>query len=271
MKVFAILLATLALAAPAHAADAAAGKARAAQVCAACHGANGVSVSATIPNLAGQKATYIANQLKDFKAGTRKNAIMNAIAGQLQPADIDNVAAYFASLQGAATGTAVSEFLPNISKTNVTPANFPKDYKTKYTLYATVNYPERPQVRYLYANDVALAAAKDGKPIPNGAYFVLEVHTPKLDDQKKPVTGADGNLVPDKLAFITAMSREAGWGNDIPEILRNEDWNYGAFNPDLTVRTAANHAECLACHKPLPQDSYLFTLKQLRETALKKK
>lgn len=184
---------------------------------------------------------------------------------------MDNVAAYFASLQGATAGTAMSEFLPNLKKTNITNANFPADYKTKYTMYAVVNYPERPQVRHLYANDVALKAAREGKPIPNGAFLVLEVYTPKLDDKKVPVKGADGNLVPDTLAFITTMAREAGWGKDIPEILRNDDWNYAAFNADLSVRAAANQAECLACHKPLPADSYLFTLKELKEAALKKK
>ena len=271
MKFVFAVIAVLACASFAHAKDIEAGKAKAGEVCAACHGANGVSVSAAIPNLAGQKAGYLGTQLRDFKSGARKSAIMNAIAPQLSPTDVDNVTAYFASLQGASAGTAMSEFLPNLRKTNITNANFPADYKTKYTHYATVNYPERPQVRYLYANDVALAAARDGKPIPDGSFIVMEVYTPKLDDQKKPVRGADGNLVPDKIAFITAMARQAGWGKDIPEILRNSDWNYAAFNPDMSVRTAANQAECLACHKPLPQDSYLFSLKDLREAALKKK
>lgn len=269
MKLIIPVLAMLAFAPRAHAQDIEAGRARVNEVCAACHGANGVSVSAAIPNLAGQKAAYVGAQLNAFKAGTRKNPIMNAIAAQLSPADIDNVAAYFASLQGAATGTAMSEFLPNLRKTNITATNFPADYKTRYTRYATVNYPERPQVRHLYANDVALAAAREGRPVPEGAFVVMEVYTPKLDDQKVPVKGADGNLVPDKLAFIAAMARHAGWGKDIPEILRNGDWNYAALNPDLSLRSAANQAECLACHKPMSQDNYLFSLKQLRETALK--
>ncbi len=264
LTAFAVLALTpLAHAQTAPAADIEAGKTRATQVCAACHGANGVSVSATIPNLAGQKAGYLAAQLKDFNAGTRKNALMNAIAKQLQPADMANVAAYYASLQGATAGTAVSEFLPNLKKSNITA--IPADYKTKYTKYATVNYPERPQVRHLYANDVALKAAKEGKELPNGSFLVMEVWTPKLDANKVPVKGADGNLDPDKIAFVTAMGRDAGWGKDIPEIMRNGDWNYAAFNPDMTVRAAANNAECFACHKPLPNDSYLFSLKELKE------
>ena len=76
----------------AHAADIDAGKEMAATLCAACHGANGVSVSDTIPNLAAQRTGYLEAQLKAFKDGTRKQpgatsptAIMNAIATQLTP------------------------------------------------------------------------------------------------------------------------------------------------------------------------------------------
>ena len=72
----------------AQAADIEAGKAKVATVCAACHGANGVSVSDAIPNLAAQRAGYLEAQLKALKDGTRKNPIMNAIAAQLSADDI---------------------------------------------------------------------------------------------------------------------------------------------------------------------------------------
>ena len=85
----------------AQAADVEAGKAKVAAVCAACHGATGVSVSDAIPNLAAQRAGYLAAQLKALKDGTRKNPIMNAIAAQLSAEDMANVAAYFAALPGA--------------------------------------------------------------------------------------------------------------------------------------------------------------------------
>ena len=85
----------------AHAADVEAGKAKVATVCAACHGASGVSVSDTIPNLAAQRAGYLEAQLKALKDGTRKNPIMNAIAAQLSAEDIANVAAYFSAQPGA--------------------------------------------------------------------------------------------------------------------------------------------------------------------------
>lgn len=80
------------------AADLEAGKAKVQAVCAACHGANGVSVSDAIPNLAGQRSAYLETQLRAWKDGSRKNAIMNAIGAQLGGDEIVNVAAYFASL-----------------------------------------------------------------------------------------------------------------------------------------------------------------------------
>jgi len=80
-------------------ADLAAGKARVEAVCAACHGANGISVADNIPNLAGQRVPYLEAQLRALKSGARKNAVMGAIAAQLGSEDIVNVAAYFGSLQ----------------------------------------------------------------------------------------------------------------------------------------------------------------------------
>ncbi|WP_371187304.1 cytochrome c [Thalassotalea maritima] len=92
------LTASVMMAAPAMAADIEAGKAKAA-VCAACHGAEGVSAVPMYPNLAGQKEAYIAKQLKDFKAGTRKDPVMAPMAMPLTDADIANLAAYYASLK----------------------------------------------------------------------------------------------------------------------------------------------------------------------------
>jgi len=70
-------------------------------VCAACHSANGVSPSPAQPNLAGQNAGYIASQLALFKAGTRKNPIMQPMAATLSPEDMRSVGAYLQSLSPA--------------------------------------------------------------------------------------------------------------------------------------------------------------------------
>jgi cytochrome c553 len=245
----------------AQGADIEAGKAKVATVCAACHGPTGVSVSDSIPNLAAQRAGYLEAQLKALKDGTRKNPIMSAIAAQLSADEMANVAAYFAAQPGPETG-AKSALLPNVAATRVA---FPEGYKDTFTKYHAINFPANNQVRYYFANKAAVQAAKAGRALPDGAVLFAEVYTATLGADKKPVTDSDGLFVPDKLIFYTAMARDAGWGKEFPEMLRNEDWNYAVFTTDKQQRTGVNQAECLACHKPLDKMSYTFTLKQLAE------
>ena len=247
--------------AAAWAADLDAGRVKAAAVCAACHGAGGVSVSDTIPNLAGQKARYLESQLRALRQGSRKNGVMNAIASQLSVEEIANLAAHFAAQPGTAS-SAKSEFLPTLVKTGV---GFPENYQATFTKYHSINFPETRQVRHYYANQAAVKAAKAGASLPNGSVLLVEVHSARLDADKKPMLGGDGFFVADQLLFYTAMARDSGWGRDIPEMLRNEDWNYAVFTTGKQQRPGVNQAECLACHKPLDKASFTFTLKQIAE------
>ncbi|MGY4304765.1 cytochrome c553 [Bradyrhizobium sp. USDA 4369] len=83
-----------------QAADLEAGKAKA-ELCAGCHGENGISQTENIPSLAGQQDQFIQWQLVFFRAGTRKNEAMKPIVDQLTNEDIRNLGAYFASLTPA--------------------------------------------------------------------------------------------------------------------------------------------------------------------------
>jgi len=87
--------------------DAAKGKEKAVP-CAACHGPDGNSVNPDWPKIAGQHATYIMKQIKDFKAGSRKDNLMTAQAAPLKDEDIADLAAYFSS-QKASLGTAAAD------------------------------------------------------------------------------------------------------------------------------------------------------------------
>jgi cytochrome c553 len=83
----------------AQAADLDKGAEKAEQVCAACHGKDGKTpIDPSYPILAGQYADFLAQALRDYKSGARKNAIMSAQASILSSADIANLAAYYASL-----------------------------------------------------------------------------------------------------------------------------------------------------------------------------
>lgn len=83
--------------APLLAADLEAGKAKA-EMCAGCHGENGISEMEYTPSLAGQPDQFIQWQLVFFRSGTRQNANMKPIVDELNNEDIRNLGAYFASL-----------------------------------------------------------------------------------------------------------------------------------------------------------------------------
>jgi cytochrome c553 len=64
--------------------------------CAACHGETGIASNPAWPSLAGQKPGYLANVLKAFRAGLRKDPMMAGVTRGLSDADITNLAAYYA-------------------------------------------------------------------------------------------------------------------------------------------------------------------------------
>ncbi len=239
----------------------AAAEAAGVEACAACHGMNGISIADGIPNLAGQKGPYITNQLRAFRSGTRVNQTMQAMAGQLDDEQIAAISAYFAHIDGGA-GAARSAQLPGLVRTDFV---FPADYKDTFTKYTTINFPApRNQVRTYWANDTAIEAARAGQPLPDGSFILVEIFPATLDAAGQPTVNADGSWAHGDLAQYTAMTRETGRGATVPELLRNEDWNYAVFRADLTVNAGNNQASCLSCHVPLPATSFLFTLDALK-------
>src|ERR1700754_3720288 len=90
-------VAALVCGSPALAADLAAGKEKA-ELCAGCHGENGISQTENIPSLAGQPDQFIQWQLGFFRGGARKNEQMQSIAEQVSNEDVRSLGAYYASL-----------------------------------------------------------------------------------------------------------------------------------------------------------------------------
>lgn len=65
--------------------------------CQECHGSDGNSGDARIPNHAGQMAGYLIKQLRDFQSGARRHEVMTVMAEDLDATDIADIASYFAS------------------------------------------------------------------------------------------------------------------------------------------------------------------------------
>ena len=214
--------------------------------CTACHGANGVSRNPRIPNLAGQQADYLVAQLRAFKGGTRHNDLMEAIAAQLSDAEMTALARYWNSQSPAGMGDAHAAAAgPAIPSRMNFPANFPNGF----TLYSSGNaggaFSER------YANAAALAAARAGRPLPDGSVIVV-VNRPSAG---APPTGYAG------------MESRAGWGQAVPALLRNENWDFAVFDAQKVRNDRLNQAQCLACHRPQGANSHVFTFADLRAAA----
>lgn len=64
--------------------------------CVGCHGPNGNSVTGAWPKLSAQHAAYITKQLKNYKDGSRANAVMAGMSAALTEQDMVNIAAYLA-------------------------------------------------------------------------------------------------------------------------------------------------------------------------------
>jgi cytochrome c553 len=76
--------------------DLAKGQAISTAVCGACHTADGSRGTPANPILQGQHPEYLVKQLVEFKAGARKNAVMNGFAATLSEDDMRHVAAFYA-------------------------------------------------------------------------------------------------------------------------------------------------------------------------------
>ena len=79
--------------------------------CAACHGADGNSISTDWPKLSGQNQRYLYEQLKYFRDGDRMNALMMSVTPYLQTLnddDLKHIAAYYSEYKST-TGQAKND------------------------------------------------------------------------------------------------------------------------------------------------------------------
>ena len=76
---------------------------RYASSCAACHGAQGVSVLPLTPSLAGQHSFYAATQLFLFREGRRDNPVMTAVAKGMGNDDLRGFSDLIGTLPSAAS------------------------------------------------------------------------------------------------------------------------------------------------------------------------
>ena len=64
-------------------------------ICAACHGADGNSITAEWPSIAGQHAAYTVRQLRAYQSGEREDVLMTNFAAGLTEQDMLDLAVFY--------------------------------------------------------------------------------------------------------------------------------------------------------------------------------
>jgi cytochrome c553 len=171
------------------------------EACKACHGPAGVSLNPTIPNLAGQKPAYLESQLKAFHSKERKNDLMNAIAAQLDDADMHALAAFWSSLPAIPSDAAGSTPASAAIHSRM---DFPKNFPTGYTVYQTL--VEDGVMTKRYANAAAWEAARVGQKLPNGSVILQVTYQVQQDPAGKEIPGA--------VQSYAGMELRNNWGKE---------------------------------------------------------
>jgi len=226
--------------------DAAAGKAKSA-TCAACHGATGISAIPSYPNLAGQNDAYITKQLNDFKAGSRVDSLMSAMAANLSEQDMADLAAYFSALPrdgkvvaatDSANGSAPAPVAGNVDIIASTPAAaiFKGNVaagKTKSATCAACHGADGNALIPMYPSLAGQSAN----------YLAKQLSEFKSGDRKDPVMAGMAAALSeedmhDLAAFFAVQEAKAGQGegSDIGQKLY--------FSGDASKGVTA----CIACH-----------------------
>jgi cytochrome c553 len=96
-KIFITLLMCLSIQVIAE--DLSPGQKKADSACSLCHGPLGIATLPNAPNLAGQQAIYLSEQLKNYRSGKRQSEVMNLIAKNLSDIEISQLSAWYSSIK----------------------------------------------------------------------------------------------------------------------------------------------------------------------------
>ena len=140
---------------------------------------------------------------------------------------------------------------------------FPENY-AKGVLYTTVDRADNKQYRELFSTPEAIAALKDGKPIPSGTVLTLVQYKAKLDASGQPEKDANGRFIKGELIGYTVMEKRTGWGTEYGDDIRNGEWEYQAFKVDKSVNDKAVLKNCFTCHKPLDKQDFVFSFEAMK-------
>lgn len=133
----------------------------------------------------------------------------------------------------------------------------PSGYKAWPRFLPAIDREDVKQVRDIYMNPAA-TAVKPGEAFPQGSRFVMEIYAAATHADGS-LQRVNGRLVKGPLLHVYLMGKEANWGQDVPEPIRNGNWIYAAYRPDGVPNTPLV-SSCRGCHTPLKKEDFVFHL-----------
>ena len=151
---------------------------------------------------------------------------------------------------GMATGTTQMGGAPKDGEVRLA-----AEYRTWPQFLTGIDKEQIKQVRDIYINPVG-ARTMAGKAFPNGTMMVMELYKAKEKADGSLEMSSDGKLVKGDLAKLFIMAKGEGWGQGIPDPLKNGAWIYSAAGPGGKP-LMEDFSKCRACHAPLAQKDFV--------------
>ncbi len=142
------------------------------------------------------------------------------------------------------------------------------DYENGFVRYVEDLERANPeQISEIWANETALASAKEGAPLAYGSVLVMEVWKARMKSEEEPERDARGRPVKEALLFVAVMEKQPGWGGIYPEDQRSGEWEFAAYAPDGSLKAMDYGAKCSYCHAPLGEQDYVQSWEALLAAA----
>ena len=213
-------------------------------LCAKCHGVDGVSPVKGAPNIAGQRPSYLYDELRAYQARARPNADMIETVKFLSDAAMVNVAAYYASLDPAPppAGPAPEYVSPEVGwKAAATPcfkchgesgvsqkAGVPSlvGQLPKYLVESMQSYLTDDRKLDATAEEMKTALAKLSEADLNQVALYYATRTENLTPARTPIEG-NPVVARDSVGRCIKCHGEDGVGTSpVSPSLAGQDWTY---------------------------------------------
>ncbi|UTW45434.1 cytochrome P460 family protein [bacterium SCSIO 12696] len=139
----------------------------------------------------------------------------------------------------------------------------PSDYRESFVEYLSLDRVQNlDQFMRLFANDIAMQGRDENGLLPDGAVIVAEVYSVQKNEDGTVKTSELGRRIKDQLISIAVMEKQAEFGQSPSSVIKTGNWDFGSYKPNGEA-AAKNLNECRACHAPLKEKDFMFSIEHL--------